>query len=62
MIKAGDTVTIEGETGEWEVDMAGTGSPMVRLMQDKNPATWRMVDRAKLTLVSEAVIVNPRPA
>lgn len=51
MIGAGDRVTVEGEEGIWEVDMAGNDSPMVRIIQNRNAATWKMIDRAKLTLV-----------
>lgn len=61
MIKAGDVVRINGEEGEWKVERSGNSSPIVHLTQDGNSATLRSVDRANLTLVSEAVIVNPRP-
>jgi hypothetical protein len=32
--------------------MAGSGSPMVRIIKNKDAATWRMIDAAKLTLVA----------
>jgi hypothetical protein len=52
MIGAGDIVTVEGEgEGLWEVDMAGDGSPMVRLIQNKDASTWRMVDRVLLNCI-----------
>ena len=54
MIGAEDTVTINGEDGIWEVDMAGNASPVVRVIRGRNAATWRMIDRADLTLVTQA--------
>jgi hypothetical protein len=58
MIEAGDIVTIEGEVGTWEVDMSGNASPVVRIIQNRDAASWRMIDRAKLTLVSKAVPIE----
>jgi len=54
MIGAGDTVTVEGEDGVWEVDMAGNASPMVRIIKNRDAGTWRMIDRSKLTLVPKS--------
>jgi len=54
MIGVGDVVKIKGEdSGLWVVDMAGTASPVVRLIQDKNAATWRMEDRNNLVLAQK---------
>jgi len=55
MISVRDIVQVKGEGGGlWEVDMAGTASPMVRLIQNKNAATWRMENRDNLILVQKA--------
>jgi hypothetical protein len=61
VIEVGNIVTIEGEQGNWKVDMAGNASPMVRVIQNRNAATWKMVDQAKLTLVSKAVVIDGSP-
>jgi hypothetical protein len=61
MIEAGDKVTIKGEEGMWEVDMAGNASPMVRIIQNHNAATWRMIDKAELVLVSKALTGDDTP-
>jgi len=53
MIEAGDTVTVNGEAGIWEVDMAGNGTDIVRIIKNRDASTWRMIDRANLTLVSK---------
>jgi hypothetical protein len=53
VIEAGDTVTVNGETGVWEVDMAGNGTDIVRIIKNRDASTWRMIDRANLTLVSK---------
>jgi hypothetical protein len=59
MIDCGDKVTVNGEDGTiWEVDEAGTGSPIVRIIKDRNAATWRPIDRANLTLVAKAIVIN----
>jgi hypothetical protein len=56
MIGCGDKVSVNGEDGAiWEVDMAGDSSPVVRIIKNRNAATWRMIDRAELTLVSKAI-------
>jgi hypothetical protein len=62
MIGCGDKVSVNGEDGSiWEVDMAGSASPMVRVIQNKNAAAWRMIDIANLTLVSKAVADDGSP-
>jgi hypothetical protein len=62
MIECGDTVTVNGEGGTlWEVDMAGNASPMVRIIKNRNAATWRMIDRADLAFVSKPVIDDGSP-
>lgn len=62
MIECGDKVTVNGEDGTiWEVDEAGDGSPIVRIIKDHNAATWRPIDRANLTLVAKAVIDDGSP-
>ena len=62
MIGCGDTVTVNGEGDTiWEVDMAGDASPMVRIIRNRDAATWRMIDRAGLVLVSKAVINDGFP-
>jgi hypothetical protein len=62
MIGCGDTVTVNGE-GDivWEVDMAGDASQMVRIIRNRDAATWRMIDRAGLVLVSKAAIDDDSP-
>jgi hypothetical protein len=60
MIKVGDTVTINGEVGEWKVDRGPNGA-IVHLIQNGNSGILRSVNIANLTLVSSAIIVNPRP-
>lgn len=62
MIECGDKVSVNGEDGAvWEVDSAGNGSPIVRIIKDRNAATWRMIDRANLTLVSKAITDDGSP-
>ena len=59
MIECGDKVTVNGEDDTiWEVDSAGSGSPIVRIIKDRNAATWRSIDRANLTLVVQAVAID----
>ena len=62
MIECGDIVTVNGEDGAiWEVDMAGNASPMVRIIKNRNAATWRMIDRADLTLVAKPATDDGSP-
>lgn len=61
MVEAGDKVTIEGEQGIWDVDMAGNASPEVRVILNGNAATWRMVHTDKLTVVPKAVGISGPP-
>jgi hypothetical protein len=59
MIECLDTVTVNGEDGTiWEVDDAGAGSPIVRIIKGRNPSTWRAIDRANLTLVAKAAVID----
>jgi hypothetical protein len=53
MIEVGDTVAVNGEAGNWEVDMAGNGTDMVRVIKNGDASTWRMINRSDLTLVSK---------
>lgn len=52
MIQAGDTVTVIGEDGVWEVDMAGSGTDIVRIIKNRDASTWRMIGRDQLELVA----------
>lgn len=53
MIEAGDTVTVSGEEGVWEVDMAGNGTDIVRIIKNHDAATWRMISLDQLVLVAK---------
>lgn len=53
MIEAGDTVTVIGEDGVWEVDMAGNGTDIVRIIKNRDASTWRMIGRDRLVLVAK---------
>lgn len=53
MIEAGDTVAVVGEEGVWEVDMAGNGTNIVRIIKDRDASTWRMIGHDKLVLVAK---------
>ena len=62
MIDCGDKVTVNGEDETiWEVDSAGTGSPIVRIIRDRNAASWRSINISNLTLVSKAVTADASP-
>lgn len=55
MIEVGDLVTVNGEDGAiWEVDMAENAHQIVRIIKNRDGATWRMIGRDDLTLVSKA--------
>ena len=53
MIEAGDAVTVVGEQGVWEVDMAGNGTDIVRIIKNRDASTWRMISRNQLLLVAK---------
>lgn len=49
-VNAGDKVMIEGEDGVWDVQQAGTHTPIVAITLNGNAATLRGVHVDKLTV------------